>query len=78
MWHKIEVKMFSKHTLFLLIPVDQLWTKLANLRSYYTKELKKENDSKKVEQALMMCIKSSWRVFMRIYKDKIRSANTNI
>jgi hypothetical protein len=26
----------------------------------------------------MMCIKSSWRVFMRIYKDKIRSANTNI
>ena len=47
MWHKIEVKMFSKHTLFLLIPVDQLWTKLANLRSYYTKELKKENDSNK-------------------------------
>jgi hypothetical protein len=45
---------FSKHTLFLLIPVDQLWTKLANLRSYYTKELKKENDSKKVEQALMI------------------------
>ena len=63
MWHKIEVKMFSKHTLFLLIPVDQLWTKLANLRSYYTKELKKENDSKKVEQALMMCIKCSWSHF---------------
>jgi hypothetical protein len=39
--------MFSKHTLFLLIPVDQLWTKLVNLRSYYTKELKKENDSNK-------------------------------
>lgn len=47
MWHKIEVKMFSKHTLFLLIPVDQLWAKLANLRSYYTKELKRENDSNK-------------------------------
>lgn len=39
MWHKIEVKMFSKHTLFLLIPVDQLWTgKFKKLLHKRTKE----------------------------------------
>ena len=63
MWHKIEVKMFSKHTLFLLIPVDQLWTKLANLRSYYTKELKKENDSNKSGAGTDDVYKSSWSQF---------------
>lgn len=43
--------------IIFFLKVDQLWSKLANLRSYFTKELKKVNDSKKVVQGQMKSIK---------------------
>jgi len=43
--------------------VEQLWTKLANLRSYYSRELKKVNDSKKSGAGTDEVYTSSWSHF---------------
>lgn len=38
---------YCVHQAYIFFTVGQLWDKLANLRSYYCKELKKVTDSKK-------------------------------
>lgn len=61
---------YCVHQAYIFFTVGQLWDKLANLRSYYCKELKKVTDSKKVGQELMKstpasgAILSHWILFL--------------
>ena len=59
--------MLYLNIIFFFLKVDQLWSKLANLRSYYTKELKKVNDSKKSGAGTDEVYKSSWSHFESLH-----------